>query len=52
MTSNLGSDLILDADTKQKQAQLAGQIDSLLKKTFRPEFLNRIDEIVMTGDSS
>jgi len=47
MTSNLGSDLILDADTKQKQAQLAGQIDSLLKKTFRPEFLNRIDEIVM-----
>src|SRR5574344_771003 len=47
MTSNLGSDLILDADTKEKQQALIGEIDSLLKKTFRPEFLNRVDEIVM-----
>jgi ATP-dependent Clp protease ATP-binding subunit ClpB len=47
MTSNLGSDLILDADTKEKQQSLTGEIDALLKKTFRPEFLNRIDEIVM-----
>ena len=47
MTSNLGSDLILDADTKEKNDALKANIDSLLKKTFRPEFLNRIDEIVM-----
>ena len=47
MTSNLGSDLILDADTKEKSEALNGQLDALLKKTFRPEFLNRVDEIVM-----
>ncbi len=47
MTSNLGSDLILQADTKEKMEELKGQIDDLLKSKFRPEFLNRIDEIVM-----
>ena len=49
MTSNLGSDLILEADTQEKLNALRGNIDILLKKTFRPEFLNRIDEIVMFG---
>ena len=43
MTSNLGSDLILEAkntdDIKEK-------INELLKVSFRPEFLNRIDEII------
>lgn len=47
MTSNLGSDLILEADTKEKQAGLRDQLNVLLRQTFRPEFLNRIDEIVM-----
>ena len=57
MTSNLGSDLILDAGEKMTgasdgdagkiQTELRSNIDLLLKKTFRPEFLNRIDEIVM-----
>ena len=57
MTSNLGSDLILDAGEKMTgasqgdvgkiQEELRSNIDLLLKKTFRPEFLNRIDEIVM-----
>ena len=57
MTSNLGSDLILESCEKMAgsdknkadsiQAELKGSIDLLLKKTFRPEFLNRIDEIVM-----
>ena len=47
MTSNLGSELILDADTSEKMEAVKGQIDSLLKSHFRPEFLNRIDEIVM-----
>ena len=43
MTINLGSDLILEAkntdDIKEK-------INELLKVSFRPEFLNRIDEII------
>ncbi len=43
MTSNLGSDLILRAERVE---EVAGEIDALLKATFRPEFLNRIDEII------
>lgn len=47
MTSNLGSELILEADTPEKQAGLRDQLNVMLRQTFRPEFLNRIDEIVM-----
>lgn len=46
MTSNLGSDLILDA-APGTEPELEKKIDGLLKNCFRPEFLNRIDEIVM-----
>ncbi len=47
MTSNLGSDLILDGirDGEITPEARAG-VDRLLKTHFRPEFLNRIDEIV------
>lgn len=38
MTSNLGSEYFIDGKT--------AMIDGLVKATFRPEFLNRIDEIV------
>ena len=47
MTSNLGSDLILDAKDNSQTEEVKQKIDSLLKQTFRPEFLNRIDEIIM-----
>lgn len=48
MTSNLGSDIILSAAEKGISVEeTKGQIDALLKSTFRPEFLNRIDETVM-----
>ncbi|MBR1638308.1 MAG: ATP-dependent chaperone ClpB [Treponema sp.] len=54
MTSNLGSDLILDAANSEGNASASNPLDSvkdkiniLLRQTFRPEFLNRIDEIVM-----
>lgn len=43
MTSNLGSDLILNAESMES---VKPQIDALLKNTFRPEFLNRIDETI------
>ncbi len=52
MTSNLGSDLILeDAESSGEGVSEATRlkVDVLLKQTFRPEFLNRIDEIVMFG---
>ena len=44
MTSNIGSHIILEAkkiDEKVKQ-----EIEKALQQTFRPEFLNRIDDIV------
>jgi ATP-dependent Clp protease ATP-binding subunit ClpB len=44
MTSNLGSDLILGAE---KQEELKSALAELLKQSFRPEFLNRIDETVI-----
>ena len=48
LTSNLGSPYILDGiDTDVEISQSAReQVDVLLKKSFRPEFLNRLDEIV------
>jgi ATP-dependent Clp protease ATP-binding subunit ClpB len=46
MTSNLGSDLILEADTNEKLTAAKSRLDALLKAQFRPEFLNRIDEII------
>ena len=53
MTSNIGSHLILEA--KDITPKVQAEIDKLLHKHFRPEFLNRIDEIVYfkslsTGD--
>ena len=47
MTSNLGSEYILDGIRDGEIAPEArDQVDRLLKTHFRPEFLNRIDEIV------
>ncbi|QTQ14260.1 ATP-dependent chaperone ClpB [Treponema parvum] len=47
MTSNLGSDIIIDADSEEKMTAVRPAVMSLLRSTFRPEFLNRLDEIVM-----
>ncbi len=53
MTSNLGTEYVLSsgpigfvqtANTKEREAQ--EKIQKELRKTFRPEFLNRIDEII------
>lgn len=54
MTSNLGTQYVLSSgslgflqnagDAKEREAQ--EKIEKELKKTFRPEFLNRIDEII------
>lgn len=56
MTSNLGSGLILDSmeraeregrNTSEIDEETRNEIDRLLKSTFRPEFLNRLDDIVL-----
>ncbi len=47
LTSNLGSSAILDGITDGKIAESAkDEVMKLLKASFRPEFLNRLDEIV------
>ena len=47
MTSNLGSEFILEGIRDGEISEEArSQVDRLLKTHFRPEFLNRIDEIV------
>ncbi|MGO5024006.1 ATP-dependent chaperone ClpB [Lawsonibacter sp. LCP25S3_G6] len=48
LTSNLGSQFLLDgigADGEISQ-EARNQVNELLKRSFRPEFLNRLDEIV------
>jgi ATP-dependent Clp protease ATP-binding subunit ClpB len=45
MTSNIGSHLLLESDPDQEGIQ--ERIDVLLSEHFRPEFLNRIDDIVL-----
>lgn len=49
MTSNLGSEYLLDGiDENGEITQEAREkTDALLKRSFRPEFLNRLDEIIM-----
>ena len=54
MTSNMGSSLIRDRfeqltdDNRERVvAETKAEVLDLLKKTIRPEFLNRIDEIIM-----
>jgi len=49
MTSNLGSGIILDNVTQNGQIKEEAKksVENLLKTTFRPEFLNRLDDIVM-----
>jgi ATP-dependent Clp protease ATP-binding subunit ClpB len=59
MTSNIGSDVILDWGTTRQEigfkngddvaieGDLKSRIFGMLKERFRPEFLNRIDEVVM-----
>ena len=43
MTSNMGSEFLLEGNTPEHQKEVMNQ----LKMHFKPEFLNRIDEIVM-----
>lgn len=48
LTSNLGSDIILDGinDKGEISEDARNAVSELLKRSFRPEFLNRLDEII------
>ncbi len=48
MTSNVGSSVLAaDRPTGTTEEQVEGAVTEALRATFRPEFLNRIDEIIM-----
>ncbi len=54
MTSNIGSHIIreglenvMETDLDATSLMLEGQVIDLLKKTIRPEFFNRIDDVIM-----
>ncbi|MFN8254280.1 MAG: ATP-dependent chaperone ClpB [Bacteroidales bacterium] len=54
MTSNIGSHLIQESFTSQKNynkelilEETKDKVFELLKKTIRPEFLNRVDDVIM-----
>jgi len=44
LTSNLGSDLLQETKTDEERRKV---IEPILRASFRPEFLNRLDEIVI-----
>ena len=46
MTSNVGSQFILEAAQTGNADEMRSKVTDLLRTTFRPEFLNRIDDIV------
>ena len=45
MTSNLGSDILARADEKSDAKAVTEAVMEVVKASFRPEFINRIDEI-------
>ena len=48
LTSNLGSQILLDGIDQEGEIsrEARDQVSELLKRSFRPEFLNRLDEII------
>ena len=49
LTSNLGANIILDGiqESGTISAEATNEVHKVLKQAFRPEFLNRLDEIIM-----
>jgi len=47
MTSNIGSQWVRDFTAPEQRETLKGRLQEALRERFRPEFLNRIDEIIV-----
>jgi ATP-dependent Clp protease ATP-binding subunit ClpB len=47
MTSNLGSQYIVDLSAPEQREQVRSRVNEALKQAFRPEFLNRVDEVII-----
>ncbi len=47
LTSNLGSEFLAEAKGTEITKQLREQVMNVVRASFRPEFLNRLDEIIL-----
>ena len=47
MTSNIGSQYILDVTGEENYEEMRSRVMGAMRDSFRPEFLNRIDEIII-----
>jgi ATP-dependent Clp protease ATP-binding subunit ClpB len=47
MTSNLGSEFLVNLGEEQDVDEVREQVMAVVKAAFRPEFLNRLDEIIL-----
>ena len=47
MTSNVGSQFIAGANAKSDPDEVQREVNEALRQTFKPEFLNRIDDVVV-----
>jgi ATP-dependent Clp protease ATP-binding subunit ClpB len=47
MTSNVGSQYIQEFAAQGDESQMREAVEAALRMTFRPEFLNRVDDIVL-----
>jgi ATP-dependent Clp protease ATP-binding subunit ClpB len=47
LTSNLGSDILAHQAEGESTAMVQGEVMAVVRQHFRPEFLNRLDEIVL-----
>jgi ATP-dependent Clp protease ATP-binding subunit ClpB len=47
LTSNLGSDYLASLDENQPASAVRDQVMTVVQQAFRPEFLNRLDEIIL-----
>ena len=49
LTSNLGSEFLADAKDGEITGTVRDHVMQVVRKSFRPEFLNRLDEIILFG---
>jgi ATP-dependent Clp protease ATP-binding subunit ClpB len=47
LTSNLGSDILAAQPEGEPAAMVQGQVMTIVRAHFRPEFLNRLDEVIL-----
>ena len=47
LTSNLGGDVLATQEEGQDSGEVRGQVMDIVRASFRPEFLNRLDEVIL-----